>query len=149
MIDILKSFILPSNICFLLIAAGLVLLVPRRTRRPASIALVTAGLLLVIFSSGKTPSWLMSLLEYAYPVSSERVAGARAAVILAAYGQRPRHVAQRSPEQLGPLSGRRRRVAGKAVAGVPSGRDGHLADHRHHGRGISGPGGTSIAGGCG
>jgi uncharacterized SAM-binding protein YcdF (DUF218 family) len=85
MIDILKSFILPSNICFLLIAAGLVLSVPRRTRRPASIALVTAGLLLVIFSSGKTASWLMSPLEYAYPVSSERVAGARAVVILAAY----------------------------------------------------------------
>src|SRR5204863_5678709 len=51
-------------------------------------ALVTfniAGVLLIVFSSGKTATWLISPLEYAYPRVPDQIADVHAIVILAAY----------------------------------------------------------------
>ncbi len=85
MIDILKGLVLPSNLCFLLASSGLVLCVHRRTRRLATVALACAGFLLVVFSSGKTATLLLSPLEYGYPRVPDQATPARAIVVLAAY----------------------------------------------------------------
>jgi uncharacterized SAM-binding protein YcdF (DUF218 family) len=85
MIGILKALVLPSNICFLLAAIGLALCVHVRTRKAALITLASAGVLLVTFSCGKTATWLLSPLEYAYPRVPDQAAPVRAIVVLAAY----------------------------------------------------------------
>jgi uncharacterized SAM-binding protein YcdF (DUF218 family) len=85
MIEILKALVLPSNFCFLLAVIGLALSVYARTRKAALIALASAAVLLVTFSSGKTATLLLSPLEYAYPRVPDQAAPVRAIVILAAY----------------------------------------------------------------
>jgi len=85
MIGILKALVLPSTICFVLIAVGLLLCTRSRTRRSALATLATAGVLLVVFASGKTATFLMSPLEYAYPRVSNQTTEARAIVVLTAY----------------------------------------------------------------
>jgi uncharacterized SAM-binding protein YcdF (DUF218 family) len=85
MIDILKALVIPSNLCFLMAAIGLALCVAARTRKVALVVLASAGLLLVVFSSGKTATLLLSPLEYAYPQAPAQDTHARAIVILAAY----------------------------------------------------------------
>jgi hypothetical protein len=77
MTDILEGLVLPSNICFLLTAAGLALAVPARSRRAALATLAAAGVLLVVFSCGKPATWLLSPLEYASARARPRCAGAR------------------------------------------------------------------------
>jgi uncharacterized SAM-binding protein YcdF (DUF218 family) len=84
MIDILKALVLPSNICFLLIVAGVLLSLLARTRKAALLCLTSAGVLLMVFASGKTATLLMSPLEYAYPRVADHGA-ARAIVVLSAY----------------------------------------------------------------
>lgn len=85
MIEILKALVLPSNLCFLLAVSGLAMCVHARTRKAALIALVSAGVLLVVFSCGKTATLLLSPLEYAYPRVPDQAAPVRAIVVLAAY----------------------------------------------------------------
>lgn len=85
MADLLQAFVLPSNFCFTLTVIGLALSVSARTRRAALPAFIIAGLVLVLFSSGKTATWLISPLEYAYPRVPDQIADVRSIVILAAY----------------------------------------------------------------
>ena len=85
MVQFLGSLVLPSQVGFLLAAAGLVLLIPRRTRRAAALMLVSAVVVLAVGSSGKTATWLMSPLEYAFPRVPDEPPPAHAIVILAAY----------------------------------------------------------------
>jgi len=86
MANVLQAFVLPSNICFVLTFIGLALSIPARTRKAALGTFIVGGVLLFVFSSGKTAAWLMSPLEYAYPRIADRpVAGVRSIVILAAY----------------------------------------------------------------
>jgi uncharacterized SAM-binding protein YcdF (DUF218 family) len=85
MTDILEALVLPSNICFLLTIAGLVLAVTPRTRRAALATLSLAGVLLVVFSCGKTATWLLGPLEYAFPRVPDQPTPVRAIVILAGY----------------------------------------------------------------
>jgi uncharacterized SAM-binding protein YcdF (DUF218 family) len=85
MTDILEALVLPSNICFLLTAAGLALAAPNRTRRAALATLAAAGVLLVVFSCGKTATWLLSPLEYSFPHVPDQATPVRAIVILAGY----------------------------------------------------------------
>lgn len=85
MIDILSALVLPSNVCFLLAGSGLVLYMNVRTRKAAFIALATAAALLLVFSSGKTATALLSPLEYSHPRVPDRAAPVRAIVVLTAY----------------------------------------------------------------
>jgi uncharacterized SAM-binding protein YcdF (DUF218 family) len=56
-----------------------------RTRRTALATLSLAGVLLVVLSCGKTATWLLSPLEYAFPRVSEQATPVGAIVILAGY----------------------------------------------------------------
>ena len=85
MVGIVEALVAPSGFSFLLVALGLILCVPSRTRKAGAIALGAAGLLLAIFSSGKTATFLMSPLEYQYPRVADNAPPARAIVVLAAY----------------------------------------------------------------
>jgi uncharacterized SAM-binding protein YcdF (DUF218 family) len=86
MVSVLEAIVVPSHFCFLLIAAGLLLCIPRRTRKAAQVVLAAAGALLIVLSSGKTATLLLSPLEYMYPrVPDYAAAPARAIVVLAAY----------------------------------------------------------------
>lgn len=85
MIDILTALVLPSNVCFVLTIIGVALSVAARTRKAALVTLAAAGTMLVVFSSGKTATWLTSSLEYAYPRAPDQLAPVHAIVILAAY----------------------------------------------------------------
>src|ERR1700741_4422813 len=83
--DILKLFAVPSNVIFLLAGLGLALGIAPRTRRLGGFSLASAALLLVVFSCGKTATWLLSPLEYEYPRVPDQAAPVRAIVVLAAY----------------------------------------------------------------
>src|SRR5262245_5283333 len=85
MAQILGSVILPSQVGFLLGAAGLLLLIPRRTRRLSLLLLVASVLVLAIFSTGKVATLVMSPLEFAFPRVPDEPPAADAIVILAAY----------------------------------------------------------------
>jgi uncharacterized SAM-binding protein YcdF (DUF218 family) len=85
MIAILKALVLPSSVCFLLTAVGLLLCLRARTRQAALLTLASAGVLLMVFASGKTATLLMSPLEYAYPRVPDQTAPVRAIVVLTAY----------------------------------------------------------------
>ena len=85
MIDILTALVLPSNVCFLLTVIGVALSMSARTRRAAVVTLAAAGTVLIVFSSGKTATWLTSSLEYTYPRAPDQLAPVHAIVILAAY----------------------------------------------------------------
>jgi len=87
MIAILKALVLPSGLCFLLAATGLVLCLHARTRKAALVALASAAMLLVVFSCGKTATFLLSPLEYAYPRVPDQAAPMRAIVVLTAYAE--------------------------------------------------------------
>lgn len=83
--DMLKLLAQPSNVIFLLTVIGLVLGLAPRMRRFAGFSLAAAALLLVVFSCGKTATWLLSPLEYEYPRVPDQPAPVRAIVVLAAY----------------------------------------------------------------
>jgi uncharacterized SAM-binding protein YcdF (DUF218 family) len=85
MVQILGSLVLPSQLGFLLAAAGILLLVPRRTRRAGILMLISAIAVLAVFSSGKTATGVMSPLEYAFPRIPDDPPPAQAIVVLAAY----------------------------------------------------------------
>ena len=85
MMDILKALVLPSNVCFLLTVVGLLLCLRARTRKAALLSLASAGVLLIVFASGKTATLLISPLEYAYPRVTDQTVAARAIVVLSAY----------------------------------------------------------------
>jgi len=85
MVQILGSLVLPSQLGFLLAAAGILFLFPLRTRRTGMLMLVSAIAVLAVFSSGKTATGVMSPLEYAFPRIPDDPPPAQAIVILAAY----------------------------------------------------------------
>ena len=85
MLPILKALMLPSTLCFLLAAAGLALCLHTRTRKAALVALASAAVLLVVFSCGKTATFLLSPLEYEYPRVPDQASPVRAIVVLTAY----------------------------------------------------------------
>ena len=85
MIEILSELVLPSNFCFALTVIGVALCVSARTRKAAVIMLAAAGTILLVFSSGKTATWLTSSLEYTYPRAPDQLAPVHTIVILAAY----------------------------------------------------------------
>jgi uncharacterized SAM-binding protein YcdF (DUF218 family) len=85
MTDLLDALVLPSNVCFLLTVIGVALSLSARTRRASLITLAAAGIVLVIFSSGKTAAWLTSSLEYTYPRAPDQLAPVHVIVILASY----------------------------------------------------------------
>ncbi len=86
MSEILGSLILPSGIALVFSILGLLLCWHPRTRRSALIAFATACIILVVFSSGKTATFLLSPLEYMYPSAPEH-ADVGAIVVLAAYAE--------------------------------------------------------------
>jgi uncharacterized SAM-binding protein YcdF (DUF218 family) len=85
MVYVIEAIVVPSHFCFLLIAAGLLLCIPRRTRKAAQVVLATAGALLFVLSSGKTATLLLSPLEYRYPRVPDDAAPTQTIVVLAAY----------------------------------------------------------------
>jgi uncharacterized SAM-binding protein YcdF (DUF218 family) len=85
MVKLLSVLVVPSQVGFLLAAAGILLLLPRRTRRAGVLMLVFSIVVLAAFSSGKTATAVMSPLEYAFPRVPDDPPPAEAIVILAAY----------------------------------------------------------------
>jgi len=86
MIEYLKELIVPSNFCWLLAAIGAVLWIVPATHRRGPYVVAAAMTLLIVFSSGKTATLLLSPLEYAYPrVSDSPVMQVDAIVVLAGY----------------------------------------------------------------
>ena len=85
MVTVLETLVLPSQFCFVLIVAGLLLCIPRRTRKTAQVVVAAAATMLMVFSSGKTATLLLSPLEYRYPRVPDDAAPARAIVVLAAH----------------------------------------------------------------
>lgn len=83
----LLTNIVPSNFGLLLGFIGIVLYAMPRSRRRAPLFLVAAPLWLLIFSSGKTATALLSPLEYAYAKAPTVQADspAKAIVVLSAY----------------------------------------------------------------
>jgi uncharacterized SAM-binding protein YcdF (DUF218 family) len=84
MLEILGSLVLPSSIVLALSILGLLLCGHRRTRGAALVSFAAAGVVLVVFSCGKTATFLLSPLEYRYPRAPEH-ADVGAIVVLAAY----------------------------------------------------------------
>jgi uncharacterized SAM-binding protein YcdF (DUF218 family) len=101
MSEIFGSLVLPSSIVLLFSIVGLSLCWHARTRGIALAAFVAAAVILIVFSSGKTATFLLGPLEYRYPRAPEHV-DVGAIVVLAAYAQddankslsdRPNHAA--------------------------------------------------------
>lgn len=65
--SILGNLVLPSGIAYALIVLGLLAMAWPRLRRYSCGLLAAAGVIVLVFSSGKTAAALMSPLEYTYP----------------------------------------------------------------------------------
>jgi uncharacterized SAM-binding protein YcdF (DUF218 family) len=85
MIEYLKELVVPSNFCLLLAVIGIGLWMWPSTRRRGPFVVAAAAALLLIFSSGKTATWLLSPLEYAHPRVVDQSAQAQAIVVLSGY----------------------------------------------------------------
>ena len=101
MSEIVAALILPSNLGFLLLVAGVILCMRSGSRPVGLISFTLAALILVTFSTGKTATFLLSQLEYEYPRAPDNAA-VGAIVVLAAYAaddsnmslsDRPNHAA--------------------------------------------------------
>lgn len=86
MLEILGSLVLPSSVVLVCSALGLLLCWRPRTRWAALVSFAVAGVVLIVFSSGKTATLLLSPLEYSYPRAPQH-ADVGAIVVLAAYAE--------------------------------------------------------------
>jgi uncharacterized SAM-binding protein YcdF (DUF218 family) len=89
MFEIVKEFIIPSNLILILVLAGIILLLRRKTRRIA-VGLLSVGLLLYIFlGTGFISFWLLGNLENRYPSlkAVDGLKGVSEIVVLTGYAE--------------------------------------------------------------